>query len=132
GNRHKIFINNSSAGYTSKSTTNFALNIEGKGFPQPSASVNTVPDSVFQAVDGRTWYFPEIRNRWSTLGSKSPSDWLAIDFGQPRVISEVRIYPFVDSTTFGIPDDVSIDFKNDKEWVPITISQRIPEKILAN
>ena len=89
-------------------------------------------DSIFQAVDGRTWYFPEIRNRWSTLGSLSSSDWLAIDFGQPRVISEVRIYPFVDSTPFGIPDDVSIDFKNDKEWVPITISQRIPEKILAN
>ena len=132
GSKYKISIGSFSARYTSKSSENFALNIEGKGFPQPSSSVNAVPDSIFQAVDGRTWYFPEIRNRWSTLGSLSSSDWLAIDFGQPRVISEVRIYPFVDSTPFGIPDDVSIDFKNDKEWVPITISQRIPEKILAN
>src|SRR6185436_17138974 len=94
--------------------------------------VNTVPDSILQVVDGRIWYFEEIRNRWSTWGSLSSSDWLAIDFGQPREISEVKIYPYVDSTTFSVPDDVSIDFRNDQEWTPVNIKQRVPEKIVGN
>src|SRR5688572_7766992 len=72
---------------TEKETFNAALNIYRKGFPQPSASVNSTADSVYQAIDGRIWYFPEISNRWSTQGSNSPSDWFAIDFGQTIKIS---------------------------------------------
>jgi hypothetical protein len=40
---------------------NYALNIWRKNYPMPSASVNSMPDSsMYQAIDGRTWYFPEI------------------------------------------------------------------------
>jgi hypothetical protein len=132
GNKYKIFIGSTGASYASRSIENFALNIEGKEFPKLSASVNAVPDSISQAVDGRTWFFPEIRNRWSTLGSKSSSDWLAIDFGQPRAISEIRIYPYADSTTFEAPGDVTIEVMSDKEWVVPKIKQRVPESIVAN
>ena len=130
--KYKIFIGSAGTSYSSMYSTNFALNVEGKGFPQPSASVNAVPDSIFQTVDGRTWYFPEIRNRWSTLSSNSSSDWLAIDFGQRREISEVRIYLFVDSTTFGIPGDVSIDIRDDQDWTPVNIKLRVPAKTTGN
>ena len=68
GDKYKVDIGSTKATQSSKPSPNHALNIVYKGFPQPSASVNSVPDSLFQAVDGRIWYFPEIRNRWSTLG----------------------------------------------------------------
>jgi F5/8 type C domain len=132
GDKYKVDIGSTKSTHSLKSSPNYALNIAYKGFPQPSASVNSVPDSLFQAVDGRIWYFPEIRNRWSTQGSTSTSDWFAIDFGQPREISEVKIYPFVDKITFGIPDEVSIEYKNGEKWIPVKIKQRNPERLIAN
>jgi hypothetical protein len=76
-----------------KRSENFALNIAHKGYPLPTTSVNSSPDtSLYQAIDGRIWYFPEITNRWTTLGSASKTDWWAIDFGQAHEISEADIY----------------------------------------
>jgi len=132
GEKYKVDIGSTKATHSSKPSQNYALNIVYKGFPQPSASVNSVPDSLFQAVDGRIWYFPEIRNRWSTLGSTSTSDWFAINFGQPREISEVKIYPFVDKITFGIPDEVRIEYKEGTQWMPVKIKHQIPAKLTAN
>jgi len=132
GDKYKADVGSTKATQSSKPSPNHALNIVYKGFPQPSASVNSVPDSLFQAVDGRIWYFPEIRNRWSTLGSTSTSDWFSIDFGQPREISEVKVYPFVDNITFGIPDEVSIEYKNGEKWIPVKIKQQTPAKLTAN
>jgi hypothetical protein len=45
----------------SKHSENFALNIWWKGYPIPSALINSNPDSLFPATDERCWYFPEIK-----------------------------------------------------------------------
>ena len=130
--KYKVDIGSIKSTTSAKSSPNYALNINYTGFPKPFASVNAVPDSIFQAVDGRIWYFPEISNRWSTLGSKSSADWLAIDFGQAREISELKLHLYADKTTFGVPDEVSIEYKNGEEWSPVKIKQQIPAKPVAN
>src|SRR5688572_30601851 len=103
-----------------KQGLDYALNINRKGYPQPSASVNTVPDSsLYQAIDGRIWYFPEITNRWSTEGSTSSTDWYAIDFGKVRDVSKVKIYLFVDDKVFGVPENYTLEYKNGNDWLAL-------------
>jgi len=116
-----------------KQPVNYALNLEKKGFPEPSASVNSVPDSfLYQPIDGRIWYFPEITNRWTTLGSTSKADWFAIDFGKPKEISSMKIYLFADETTFAPPDKFSIEYQNGNEWIPIKPTEKNPNKLIGN
>lgn len=115
-----------------KDGNNIALNIRRKDYPIPSASVNSVPDSLYQAIDGRFWYFPEITNGWSTAGSDSLTDWYAIDFGQAKDVSSVRIYPFVDNIHFGLPDEVIVEYDRDGEWLPVKIKEHRPAILTPN
>jgi hypothetical protein len=105
---------------------NLALNISRKDFPVPHATVNAIPDSsLYQAIDGRIWYYPEITNYWTTRGSKDSSDWYSIDFGQPRKVSELRLYFFEDGKEFAVPDGIMIVFQN--EYLPSPIMHFKPK-----
>jgi hypothetical protein len=104
---------------------NLALNLDKKGNPIPSASINSIPDSLYQAIDGKIWYFPEIRNRWTTTGSTSTTDWYALDFEKPKEISTVKLYLFSDGKRFLVPDNISIDYKIDDQWKPVSLKETI-------
>jgi hypothetical protein len=131
--KYQVFIGAPVTNPVSKQSVNYALNIARKGYPVPSASINAVPDtSLYQAVDGRIWYFPEVLNRWSSLGSTSTSDWLAIDFGQSREISSVKIYPFADGENFAAPDSYTVEYQNGSQWLPVRTKEIIPDKPVGN
>jgi hypothetical protein len=118
---------------SSRGPVDYALNIERKGYPVPSASVNAEPDtSLYQAIDGRIWYFTEITNRWTTAGSTSTYDWYALDFGQSQDISSVKIYLVTDSASFGVPDTVSIEYKSNDRWMPVHLKKQNAVKLLGN
>jgi len=112
--------------------SDIALNIWDKGFPKPTASINSEPDSLYQAIDGRIWYFPEITNRWSTYGSSSASDWYALDFGKVRSVSSAKLYFFEDDKIFGKPDDYSIEYWDGREWQKVNEKSRIPVLPVGN
>jgi hypothetical protein len=67
-----------------------ALNVARVGFPAPSASVNQ-DTGMWQAIDGRAWFFPEIVNGWSTRGSANATDWYALDYGRPTGLRRVSV-----------------------------------------
>ncbi|HPG10696.1 MAG TPA: discoidin domain-containing protein [Chitinophagaceae bacterium] len=114
-------------------SVNYALNIDKRQYPRPSSSVNSQSDtSLYQAIDGRIWYFPEITNRWTTAGSNSSSDWYAIDFGEPKGLSKVQLYFIADSFLFAVPDSVSFEIKNaNNEWKPLKPTQQ-SERVIGN
>ena len=133
GDKRAIIIGPAIPNHSAAQPTDYALNILHKGYPVPSASINTTPDtSLYQAIDGRTWYFPEITNRWTTLGSTAKTDWFAIDFGQAKEISSIKIYPFADNKQFAAPDNFAIEIQNDDKWIPVTIKERRPADAVAN
>lgn len=99
---------------------NAALNILKQGYPIASASVNNVMDSVNQAFDGRTWYFTEITNHWTTEGSRDSINWLALDLGKPRKLTGANIY-LVTNNRFGLPDEVQLEYKRGAEWISIRL-----------
>ncbi|MES1216074.1 MAG: discoidin domain-containing protein, partial [Bacteroidota bacterium] len=103
------------------------------GYPAPSASVNTMPDSsLYQAVDGRIWYFPEVTNHWTTLGSTSGSDWYAVDFGEPREVSSVKLYLVTDGKTYDVPDAITIEYQSGGQWLPVKTKEQNPQKLTGN
>lgn len=119
--------------HSAKQSKDYALNLTHKGYPLPSGSVNSEPDtSLYQAIDGRIWYFPEITNRWTTLGSKAKTDWFAIDFGETRQISRVKIYLFADNTTFAAPQNIVIEYPNGSRWMPVKINEQQPAVPIGN
>src|SRR5207249_2108190 len=75
-----------------------AVNYSRRGFPSPSASSNNTPDTLYQAIDGRVWFYPDVKNYWSSLGSKNAEDWFSIDFGTEKRIHSVKLYFFSDET----------------------------------
>jgi len=131
--RYEVFVGAPVVLHAAKEPVNYALNILHKGYPLPSASVNSLPDtSLYQAVDGRIWYFPEITNRWTTLGSMSGNDWFEIDFGQTHEISSTKIYLFADNKTFGPPDGFTIEYQNNDRWLPVKVRELNPAKPVGN
>jgi len=133
GNKYKVFVGNAIIKNSPKQPVDIALNITHTGYPLPSASVNAEPDtSLYQAIDGRIWYFPEITNRWTTLGSASKTDWFALDFGKPGNISLLKLYLVVDSISFGTPDNITIEYQNKDEWVAIKTLKQLPLQLTGN
>ncbi len=117
---------------TSKPIINVALNIYQKGFPIPTASVNSTPDSLYQAIDGRSWFFPEIKNHWSTYGSIVADNWYAVDFGSNQTLSTVSLYFFSDNVIFKKPDEFNIEYWNGENWLPVRILNRKPSSPVGN
>ncbi|HTH56659.1 MAG TPA: discoidin domain-containing protein [Cyclobacteriaceae bacterium] len=127
-NQFKVYIGKTLASSITAATLNQALNISKKDFPKITSSVNA--DSAFQMTDGRIWFFNEVRNRWSTWGSTSTEDWLEIDFGDPRKISQLKLYPFVNSV-FSVPTLLKFEAKMNGEWQRISTLD-VPKTIEPN
>jgi len=132
-NKYAVVIGAPIVYHSSPQSTNYALNIAHTGYPAPSASVNSTPDSsMFQSIDGRIWYFPEITNRWTTIGSSTKSDWFAVDFGQSRELSIVKIYPVADHQLYDVPDSLALEYQSNNAWLPIQVRQQKPARLTGN
>lgn len=117
---YKIAVGKPVAIKATQEPENAALNISKQGYPIASASVNNVMDSVNQAFDGRTWYFTEITNHWTTEGSRDTTNWLALDLGKPRKLTGANVY-LVTNNRFGLPDEVQLEYKRGAEWISIRL-----------
>ena len=117
--RYRVHIGATITNAPTAQPENIALNIRKAGVPVPIASANGVPDSLFQAIDGKIWYFPEITNGWTTKGSTSSEDWYALDFKQNRDISSVNLYFYSDKKTFAVPDTLYLEYEQNGKWLSV-------------
>ncbi len=125
--QYKVYIGAPKVIHPIDQPINIALNLKGKDYPKPTASVNADSDTALvQAIDGRIWYFTEITNRWTTTGSNSNTDWFSLDFGRPYDISYAKIYICSDGNTFAPPEDILIEFQKDNQWFPVNQHEPVP------
>lgn len=129
-NEYKVFVGDVKTKKAERESVNHALNLNKKDFPFASASVNNIPDSLYKAIDGKIWYFPEIWNRWSTVGSTSTEDWYSLRFEEPQEISVIKLYLFTDGKRFFIPDNISIEYKSGNEWKKASLKNNT--KLIGN
>jgi hypothetical protein len=111
---------------------NLAVNIYRKDFPVPMASTNNDPAILYQAVDGRIWFYPEMRNGWTTEGSTNLSDWYSVDFGQARWLSSVALYFYGDGAQFKPPAVYNLQSWSGTEWVDAPHQEKTPAMPVEN
>jgi hypothetical protein len=109
-----------------------AVNMTKKGFPAPSASTNNVSNEIYQAVDGRVWFYPNVRNYWSNAGSQAAEDWFSLDFGTEQQFSSAQLYFYADDTKFKAPIKYTVQYWTGGNWVDVPDSHTTPKKPLAN
>ncbi len=94
---------------------NHAVNMARVGYPKPSASRNTDVSSLFAAIDGRVWFFPEIPNGWSAEGGRV-DDWFGLEFETPQTIDSMEIFFYADKDRFAAPERYRVQFRQGSRW----------------
>ncbi|UCG84816.1 MAG: discoidin domain-containing protein, partial [Gemmatimonadota bacterium] len=105
---------------------NFAVNNGGSAFPWVTASASDPTAPPHYAVDGNYWYHESPPNRWTAAGSGNAADWLAIDFGTPRPVTEVKAYFYDDGEGVRAPASYEVEQWDGSAWQPIPGQTRTP------
>jgi hypothetical protein len=109
-----------------------AVNFIKEGFPAPSASINNSTNELYQAVDGRVWFYPNVMNYWSNEGSTNSEDWFSLDFGAEKQFSSAQIYFYADDAKFKAPAKYTVQYWVGEKWVDVPGSHTTPNEPLAN
>ncbi len=106
--------------------SNFAVNNGGAAYPWATASFSDPATPPHYAVDGNYWYHESPPNRWTAAGSGNAEDWIAIDFGAPRPVTEVRAYFYDDGEGVRAPASYEIEHWDGGSWQPVPRQKRTP------
>ena len=108
---------------------NLALNQRGEGFPKASASFHDVFGGVPRlANDGRTVYRPNPVNRWTSYGSPNATDWLEVDFGEPKEIGRIELCLYDDHGGVQPPASYTVQSWTGSEWQEMRDQTKSPAK----
>jgi hypothetical protein len=109
---------------------NFAVNNDGTYYPRITASHTAGKTSPAKLIDGNYWYHLHPPNRWTNVGSTSAADWLEIDFGMPRLIHEVVVYPLDDGAESPVraPERMTLQRWDGARWLPIPNAEPTPRR----
>lgn len=114
---------------------NYAVNNDGDYYPRLSASHVGENSSLTFVNDGQYRYDISPNNRWTTTGSKSKNDWIAVDLGMARTIDKVSLYLLEDTPSEGsvrVPTDYRIEYdRGDGKWIEIAKQERRFERPLG-
>ncbi|MBH1993250.1 MAG: discoidin domain-containing protein [Sphingomonadaceae bacterium] len=104
---------------------NHAMQLVRGQFPMGSASSNTDPENIHDAIDGRTWFFPELPNGWSSAPSPA-QQWYAVDLGQPIDLTRAELAFFADDRRFAVPTAYRMQAWADGAWRDIATPRGRP------
>lgn len=105
---------------------NLALATGPAGFPKTSASFTSRFDSLAQVADGRVAFTRYSRNRWTAYESPNATDWIQLDFGEPRTIHRLDIYLWGDDRGVKAPTDYVVETWTDGRWTSVVVTDRRP------
>jgi hypothetical protein len=95
-----------------------AMNLRLTGYPHANASINADVPSLYQAVDGRVWFFRNMTNGWSTAGGKG-RQWFSLAFGAPALLHSARLAFYADGRNFAAPASYTIQALRSGRWVDV-------------
>jgi hypothetical protein len=113
-------------------TTNVAYNGAGRGFPSASASFTGARDRVEEVNDMRIAFTRYSRNRWTAHGSPNPSDWVQLDFGEPRTVRAVELYLWGDGGGVRAPRRYAVQYWDGRRWAAARVRSRTPDRPAAS
>lgn len=102
-------------------------------FPKASASYTSPYDDAQRAIDGENFFLDIPNTRWTTYLSPNPQDWWAVNFGQVRMVSDIRIYFYNDNGGVKPPVAYQLQFQSSSgQWIDIPNQVRVPANPAGN
>ena len=102
---------------------NFTVNNDGTYYPRVTASYTSPKTSISKLNDGNSWYLQHPPNRWTCEDSPNERDWVMVDFGVPRKIDAIKLYPIDDdgeaNSLIRSPEKMEIEAWVGDRWQPI-------------
>jgi hypothetical protein len=89
-------------------------------------------DSPLKAIDGFIRYDAIPDDRWTNSGSPNATDFLGVDFGTPREITEVMIYTYDDGQDVRVPQELELQYLSGNTWLPVPGQVKVPATPVAN
>lgn len=108
---------------------NFAVNNDGRQFPELLATYTSPSSSLTHANDGHFWYHQAPPNRWTTEGSTADRDAIGVDFGISRKIHTLTLCLLGGEAGVEVPEKVEVEIWRENAWVPLALSSRRPEAL---
>jgi hypothetical protein len=107
---------------------NFAVNNDGYYYPRLTTSSAAPGFPPSKLIDGNYWYLRHPPNRWTTEGSNAKQDWVEVDFGMPRTLHTVKLYPLDDGPQLATPERIDLEIWTSDRWVALSDAQQQPTK----
>ena len=87
--------------------------------PEPP-TISAPAPMLYQPLDGRDWFFPEIAHGWSPatiVPDRAQPDWYEVDLRHASSINRVQLSFFDDGTTVAVPASVTVMVStSDGQW----------------
>jgi hypothetical protein len=96
---------------------NRAVQLVRGEFPRASASSNTDAEALHDAIDGRTWFFPEAPNGWQSTGPER-EQWYAVNFGREVALSSAEL-AFAQSESIAAPQGIKMQRWTGSAWADL-------------
>jgi len=102
--------------------------------PTASASSTAENSHLYEAIDGRVWFFPEIANGWSPKEEAAPDQqsWFAIDLRHAARIDAAEVYFFADGKQYQPPASYRLQALSVGVWRDVSGQRRSPTSPIAN
>lgn len=107
---------------------NLARNLKLTGYPHANASINADAPSLYRAIDGRVWFFPEMPHGWTTEGGAG-AQWYAVDFGKPTATQSAELAFFADSAKYAAPENIRLQILSGGKWRDIANAKPVANGI---
>ena len=107
---------------------NLAFSEKGSSFPKMAASFTSEFDKISDLNDGKIVFTSSPHNRWTSFGSPNSSDWVEVDFGQPKDLSRLELAFYDDGGGVKAPASFTLDFDREGQWTPIPKQSRTPKR----
>ncbi|KAK4616293.1 hypothetical protein CLAFUW4_09836 [Fulvia fulva] len=89
-------------------------------FPIGSASSGNETENVHDAIDGRVWFFPELKNGWDSDATDADSEqFYQVDFGSDTSFTSVELAFFADDGDYVLPSEYKLQQNDGGSWSDI-------------
>jgi hypothetical protein len=115
-------------------TVNIAANGQRFGHrSQPSASYTSPYDNVWNVVDGLVWRNGIPNNtRWTSYRSPNATDSVALNFGRPVTVRDVRLWFYDDGGGVRTPASYDLQYWTGSGWATVPGQLRTPDGPTGN
>ena len=102
--------------------------------PIASASSTAEDSHLYEAIDGRVWFFPEIANGWSPKEEAAPDrqSWFAVDLRHAARIDAAEVYLFADGKRYQPPVSYRLQVLSAGVWKEVAGQHRGSTVPIAN